>query len=242
MSRPDPRTLIDRALQAPDDGVSGRLAPLVDLDGVQFVRPPVDLPDLCRVAVADGAACVIAPAGQVGVAAASLHGRGVAVSALVNHPDGSDDLGRVIEEAEAAVAEGASELDVLIPVQAVLEGDTAVVTDMVEMLRGALPDTVLKIVLRTDRLAEPERITAAARAAVMAGCDMLVATDAGLDERAGLEASAVLLAICAEAAGKVGFKIEGAREGLVAAYFHLIDEQADSVWVEPTRVRFAIRP
>lgn len=242
MSRPDPRTLIDRALAAPEEGAAERAAPLLELDSLQFGDDDLDTDALCRRAVQGSAACVIVPPGDVGKAAGLLRGSAVGLSTLVNHPDGSDDLGRVVEEAEAAVAEGATELDVVIPIQSVLDGDTAVVSDMVEMLRGVVSGTRLKLVLRTDRLEAPERIAAAARAAVMAGCDMLVATDPGDDERAALEASAILLAICAEAGGRVGFKIEGTSAGKAAAYIHLLEEQCAPGWITPERVRLAFRP
>ena len=53
----------------------------------------------------------------------------------------------------------------------------------------------MKVILETGRLAEPARIAAAARAAIMGGCDMLETSTGMFPVGATLEAAAVLLAV-----------------------------------------------
>ena len=69
---------------------------------------------------------------------------------------------------------GPQEVDLVAPIGAIMEGDVGLVGEMVEAARAAAgPGITLKLILETGTLAEPGRITAAARAAVMAGVDFL---------------------------------------------------------------------
>jgi deoxyribose-phosphate aldolase len=67
----------------------------------------------------------------------------------------------------------------------------------------------LKLILETGVLADPDRITAAARAAVMAGVDFLKTSTGKVPVGATPEAAAVLMRVCEEAGLRVGFKASG---------------------------------
>ena len=96
------------------------------------------------------------------------------------------------------------------PIGAIMEGDVGLVGEMVEAARAAAgPGTTLKLILETGTLAEPGRITAAARAAVMAGVDFLKTSTGKGPVGATLEAAVLLLEVIEEAGGRVGFKAAG---------------------------------
>ena len=100
------------------------------------------------------------------------------------------------EETAAAVAAGADEVDVVAPIGALLEGDVGLVGELVEACRAAAgPGITLKLILETGALREPDLITAAARAAVMAGVDFLKTSTGKTEVGATLEAAAALLAV-----------------------------------------------
>ena len=87
---------------------------------------------------------------------------------------------------------------------------SGLVGELVEACRAAAgPGITLKLILETGALQEPDLITAAARAAVMAGVDFLKTSTGKSEVGATLEAAALLLAVCREAGGRVGFKAAG---------------------------------
>jgi deoxyribose-phosphate aldolase len=102
------------------------------------------------------------------------------------------------------------------------------------------PDATLKVILETGRLAEPARIAAAARAAIMGGCDMLKTSTGKVSPGATLEAAAVLLAVLEEADGRVGIKVAGGIRTTqqAAQYLSLVDQLLGSGWTSPATFRF----
>ncbi len=145
------------------------------------------------------------------------------------------------EETAAAVAAGADEVDVVAPIGALLEGDVGLVGELVEACRAAAgPGITLKVILETGALREPDLITAAARAAVMAGVDFLKTSTGKIEAGATLEAAAALLAVCREAGGRVGFKAAGGIRTAAdaAAYLHLADAIMGAGWASPRTFRF----
>lgn len=241
MTPPDPRTLLERAAEAPGDAAAAaRALPLLDLTSLNDDDTPERIVGLCERARAHGVAAVCVYPRFVALARERLDGSAVRVATVVNFPDGSDDLGRATEETAAALADGAHEIDAVIPITAVMAGDVASVTDMTEALRGTAPDVTLKIILETGVLEAPDRIASSARAAVMAGCDMLKTSTGKAEVGATLEAAAVMLAVCAESGGRVGFKAAGGVRTVAqaAAYLYLADEQVRPGWATPDRFRF----
>ena len=242
MPPPDPARLLDRARAAPADAACARRAlPLVDLTSLSGDETAAAIEALCRRAVAFGTAAVCIHPAHLPVAAPLLVGAAVRLATVTNFPDGSDDLLRAADETAAAVAAGAQEVDVVAPVAAIREGDVGLVGELVEACRVAAgPGVTLKLILETGVLGEPALIAAAARAAVMAGVDFLKTSTGKAATGATLEAAAVLLAVIAEADGRVGFKAAGGIRTTqdAAAYLHLADELLGPGWATPRTFRF----
>jgi deoxyribose-phosphate aldolase len=129
---------------------------------------------------------------------------------------------------------------VVAPVQAILEGDVGLVGELVQACRDKAPERILKVILETGRLDEPARIAAAARAAIMAGADMLKTSTGKSGPGASLEAAAVLLAVIEEAEGKVGLKVSGGirTSQQAAQYLYLVDHFMGRGWTRPETLRF----
>ena len=172
---------------APD--TAGRAISLIDLTSLKGGETAVEIEALCRRAVAhaDAAVCVYAEA--VPAARPVLAGSAVRLATVANFPYGGDDIAAAAEETAAAVAAGADEVDVVAPIGALLEGDIGLVGELIEACRAAAgPDITLKVILETGALREPDLITAAARAAVMAGVDFLKTSTGKIEVGATLEA------------------------------------------------------
>lgn len=238
----DLAALIAQARAAPADAATAvRALALVDLTSLAGNETDADIEALCRRAIRHRTAAVCIYAGHVPLARRLLDGSGVRLATVASFPEGSEDILATAEEAAAAVAAGADEVDVVAPVAAILEGDTGIVGELVEACRTAMgPGPTLKLILETGVLEKPDLIAAAARAAVMAGVDFLKTSTGKAAVGATLEAAAVLLAVCAEADGRVGFKAAGGIRTTAdaAAYLALADALVEPGWASPRRFRF----
>lgn len=236
-----PPDLLGQASAAPGNAAAAaRILPLVDLTALGEDDSEETIARLCRRGREAGVAAVCAHPRFVPLMKERLLGTGVRTATVANFPDGSDDVAGVADEVAGAVRAGAEEIDVVIPIEAALDGDVGLVTELVAACREATPEQTLKVILETGRLAEPARITAAARAAVMARPDFLKTSTGKVRPGATLEAAAVLLAIIEEADGRVGLKVSGGIRTTqeAASYLYLIDHFMSTGWVEPRTVRF----
>jgi len=233
--------LIARAGKAPADAtLAARALPLLDLTSLNESDTDADIERLCRRAVEYGAAAVCVYPRFVPLARPLLRGSGVRLATVANFPHGSDDIARAAQECAAVAADGADEVDVVAPIEAIREGDIGMVSELVTACRSAASETTLKVILETGALGEPSLIAGAARAAVMAGCDFLKTSTGKTPVGATLEAAAVMLAVIEEADGKVGFKAAGGIRTAqqAASYLYLAEQLLDPSWACPTTFRF----
>ncbi len=122
------------------------------------------------------------------------------VAAVVGFPLGANASSVKAAEAALAVAQGADEIDMVIPVGAAKAGDFEAVYEDVRAVREAAPKARLKVILETGLLSE-EEIKCAAQAALRSGADCLK-TSTGFGPRgASLEDVRLLRAIAGEKAG-----------------------------------------
>lgn len=123
---------------------------------------------LCREAAEHGFFSVCVNPSYVETAARELSGTAVAVCTVVGFPLGATTASAKAHEAAEAVAHGAGEIDMVVNIGAVKSGDFALVErEIAEVVRAATPGLV-KVILETCYLTDPEKVDAA-RAAVAAG-------------------------------------------------------------------------
>ena len=236
-----PSDLLEQARSASVDvTLAAHALPLLDLTSLNEGDTEADIERLCRRATTYGTAAVCIWPRFVPLAKNLLRGSGVRLATVANFPHGSDDIARAAEECVAAAVDGADEVDVVAPIDAIRGGDIGMVSELVTACRAAAPETTLKVILETGVLGEPSLIAGAARAAVMAGCDFLKTSTGKAEVGATLEAAAVMLAVIEEADGKVGFKAAGgirtARQA--ASYLFLAEQLIDPSWASPNTFRF----
>jgi deoxyribose-phosphate aldolase len=236
-----PSDLLGAAAAAVGDrAAAARILPLVDLTALGDGDDIRSIDALCARALEAGVAALCIWPRFLPQAKGRLHGHPVKLATVANFPDGSDDIARAVRETADALLAGADEVDVVIPVQAGLDGDVGLVSELVEACRAKAPERMLKVILETGRLADPAVIAAAARAAVMAGADFLKTSTGQSTPGATLEAVAVLLAVIQEAEGKVGLKVSGGIRTTqqAAQYLYLVDHFMSPGWVRPETLRF----
>ena len=148
---------------------------------------------LCQEARQYGFASACVPPYYVSVAARELSGSGVAVCTVIGFPLGYNNPRVKFREAEIALAEGATELDLVLNVSALKSGNLGAVQAEVEDLADLcdVHDALLKVIIETALLTEEEMETAA-RLCAEAGAHF-VKTSTGFASRGASVADVELL-------------------------------------------------
>ncbi len=131
-----------------------------------------------------------------GLWVATVHGMlgdsGVATCAVVGFPLGAGVPAAKAREAELAVEDGASEIDMVMSIGQAIEGDwDAVGRDIAAVRQACGPDALLKVILETAVIGH-DRIPRACRVAVANGADY-VKTSTGFHPSGGASVEAVRL-------------------------------------------------
>ena len=165
--------------------------------------------------------------------AARLGDNGIKVAAVANFPLGTGTMYDVIVEVEQVLADGADEVDVVLPFRAFVAGESASageMIDIVSMMCHSRPNpAVLKVILETGVLGDVSTIKSAARLAVANGADFLKTSTGKLEPAATPEAAAALLDVIAESRAEgrdIGLKVAGGVKTVddAAVYLDLADQ------------------
>ena len=224
--------------------VARRALPLLDLTDLSEACTTTAVAGLCRDARADAAAAVCVWPRFVAQAADALRGSAVRIATVVNFPEGGEDALRTVAETETALAEGAHEIDLVLPYRALMRGDDGIARAMCERVRAARglasgPQFVLKVILETGVLAEPAPIARAGRLALDAGADFLKTSTGKTPVSATVEAADAMFAAIRESGRPAGLKVSGGLRTVAdaARYLALADRAMGAAWVGPATFR-----
>jgi len=140
-----------------------------------LLKPTVSrhqIDSLCQEALVHDFAAVCVNGSFVAQAATALKGSVIEVASVVGFPLGAQASTVKLRETEVALADGAKEIDMVLPLGALKSGDTNYVLEEFKMLRNLGNDFILKVILETAYLNREEKITAC-KLAVDAGADFV---------------------------------------------------------------------
>jgi deoxyribose-phosphate aldolase len=168
--------------------------------------------------------------------------RSIAVAAVANFPDGGADVQRALRDTGTIVDAGAQEVDVVLPYRALMAGDTASCSTLLDAVRRACDGLLLKVILETGVFEDAATIRSAARLALAAGADFLKTSTGKTPVSATLPAASVMLeAIVADprAHARVGFKAAGGVRSVsdAARYIELVASMLGEAALVPARFR-----
>ena len=181
----------------------------------------------------------------VGLAMLTLAAQGtpeVKVATVVNFPHGDDDLATVLAETRAALADGADEIDLVIPWRALMAGDEAPARALVRGCKALCGARVLKVIIESGELQEPALIRAASLLAIEEGADFIKTSTGKVAVNATPAACRTMLAAIAEcgAQNRVGFKAAGGVKSAQEAgeYLAMAAALFGDEWLVAERFRF----
>lgn len=134
---------------------NGKLASIIDHTCLRPDACEQDIVKLCEEAMEYGFASVCVNPIWVSLASSVLRGSQPLVCAVVGFPLGATETKRI--EAERAVDDGASELDMVIPIGHLKDGDTSKVSEHIREVVDAAGSRPVKAILETCYLTDPEK-------------------------------------------------------------------------------------
>ncbi len=226
-----------------DQAIARRTLPLIDLTSLGDADTDDDVERLCEAAVtpAGPVAAVCVWPRFVGRAATLLSSTPVGVASVANFPEGDPNPTRAATDARSIVNAGGAEVDVVYPWRSLVGGDAAAGRNLVAATRQEIgQDIVLKVILETGELHDPDLIRTAAGDALDAGADFLKTSTGKTAKSATPEAVAILLDVLAEYPRTAGLKISGGIRsiGQAAEYLALADERMGPGWAGAATLRF----
>jgi len=214
---------------------------LIDLTDLADDHAPGGIDELCRRAREHVTAAVCVWPEYVATCADRLRGSDVRVATVVNFPSGDEPIATVTAMVAAALADGADDIDVVLPYRALLAGDADRAAGMVSAVRDMIEvPKVLKVILETGALGDDAMVTSAAHLAIDAGADFVKTSTGKIPEGASLAAAAAMLAVIAGADRPVGIKPSGGIRTFdeALAYIGLADSVMGEGWATPATFRF----
>jgi deoxyribose-phosphate aldolase len=169
-----------------------------------------------------------------------LKGSSVRIATVVNFPAGGEDVGRVTDDVQEALSDGANEIDLVLPYEAVRRGDLATATEMVEAVREMIDQNrLLKVILETGELKDAALIETASRIAIDAGADFIKTSTGKTPVSATPEAAEIMLNAIKASGKPVGLKPSGGIRTVADAkvYLDLADRILGQGWATPRTFR-----
>lgn len=159
-----------------------------------------------------------------------LLGERLPVCSVVGFPHGANLARTKADEAAAVVAHGAGEVDVVVALGPIAEGDLDHVAHEVAIVRDAVPDTVLKVIVEAA-LWRPAVLRGVVEHAIDGGADF-VKTSTGMHPAGGATPEQVATMVAASA-GRARVKASGGLRSLDAC-LAVLDAGADRLGLSST--------
>jgi deoxyribose-phosphate aldolase len=172
-----------------------------------------------------------------------LQNTGIKIATVVNFPSGAENLDNVLADTKKSIFDGADEIDVVWPYQAYLKGDHESGINLVRAVKKACGDKIVKVILETGELKDPQIIAAASNDALAAGADFLKTSTGKVAVGATLEAAEIMLKAIKNYQPKtkqtLGLKVSGGirTEQDAAQYIQLAQSIMGESWVTPQTFR-----
>lgn len=225
---------------------------MVDLTTLEGADTPGKVRALCTKAAhpdpADrtvptvGAVCVYPD--MVAEAVAALRGTGVGVASVATaFPAGRAPLEAKLADTRHAVAEGATEIDMVIDRGAFLAGDYLKVFEEITAIKEACGEAHLKVILETGELATPDNVRRASHLAIRAGADFIKTSTGKVSPAATPPVVLIMLEAVrdhhAATGARVGVKPAGGIRTTKDAIRNLVlvNEIAGPAWLTPDLFR-----
>lgn len=164
----------------------------------------------------------------------------VRIATVSNFPAGGDDIDAVYADIRASIAQGANEIDVVMPWQRLLAGDTDFVAQFIQRCRHACGDAItLKVILETGALPSSDHIRQASLIAIDQGANFIKTSTGKIAIGATLESAKIMLETIKQSGRPCGFKASGGIKttAIAISYLKLASDMMGADWLSPQHFR-----
>jgi deoxyribose-phosphate aldolase len=215
---------------------------LIDLTSLGEDDSEADVDALCKAASTSfgSVAAICVWSRFVGRASRNIGDLDVGIAGVSNFPRGENDPSRAITDAQEIVNNGGTEVDVVYPWRTLRDEGVPPNSNLVRQVRDAIPSAVvLKVILETGELEEPELIRLAAVDSISAGADFLKTSTGKTARSATPDAVRLLCELSADAARPIGVKVSGGVRTVedAAHYLDIAESVFGSNWIQPANFR-----
>jgi deoxyribose-phosphate aldolase len=209
-------------------------------------RKPVSTDLLARLGmgpITTGAVCVYHE--MIPAARAALVGTSIPIAAVsTGFPAGLSPFALRIREIEMSVAEGASEIDIVISRRHVLSGNWQALYDEMRAFRTACGEAHVKAILATGELGSLRNVARASLVCMMAGADFIKTSTGKESVNATLPVSLVMIRAIRDYYDRTGIRVGYKPAGGISkakdaiTYLALMKEELGDRWLRPDLFRF----
>jgi deoxyribose-phosphate aldolase len=203
---------------------------------------------LCDRAIDAGVAAVCVWPAYVAQCVERLDGYDIKVATVVNFPSGEEPADDVIDMTKRALADGADEIDVVLPYHAWLHGDEESAAELLDRVRDIVNegadlshgDGLLKVIIESGALPDRAAIDRATHFAINHGADFVKTSTGKIEVSATPEAAEIILEAIEVSGLPVGLKASGGVKTLADArvYIELANRIMGPGWVSSDTFRF----
>lgn len=193
--------------------------------------------------ITTGAVCVYHE--MIPAAVAALEGTNIPVAAVsTGFPAGLSPLELRIREIEMSVADGATEIDIVISRRHVLSGNWQALYDEMRAFRAACGEAHVKAILATGELGSLRNVARASVVCMMAGADFIKTSTGKESINATLPVSLVMIRAIRDYHDRTGIRIGYKPAGGISkakdavTYLALMKEELGDRWLRPDLFRF----
>ncbi|MDL2227315.1 deoxyribose-phosphate aldolase [Bacteroidales bacterium OttesenSCG-928-K03] len=158
-------------------------------------------------------------------------------------PSAQSDIDIKTAEVEYAVKSGADEIDMVISVGKLLEGNTEEVLSEIKAIKRVCGSAKLKCIIETGALKTRKDIVLASELAIEGGADFIKTSTGKISPAATIEASVYILEVIKQYYSQTGIKIGFKAAGGIATYeeakeyIKLVETILDKDWLQPNLFR-----
>lgn len=171
---------------------------------------------------------------------ALINNEAVKIATVANFPTGLESIETVCGNIEAAIQDGADEIDVVTPYQYYLNETGYNPFEFLEQCREVCGNKTMKVILESGALKDIDLIAKASKDAIIAGADFLKTSTGKISQGASLEAAATMISTIQQMNADVGFKASGGIKTYQQAceYMALAELIMGKAWIKAQHFRF----
>lgn len=157
----------------------------------------------------------------IGLAADILKNTPVQIATVCNFPEGNQEPWRIYQEIEQAIHAGVHEIDLVIPYQAYVIGDSKSAIELIKTAKNWCGPTIcLKVILETGYWKNTCLLYDASQTIIAAGADFIKTSTGKIAQGATPEAAWILLNAIKATNIDVGFKVAGGVKDIQSALLY----------------------